>query len=125
MKLLYIALLGFCFAGCSPAPKKLGAVEYGMSKPEVVSIVGEPAKKNVVNKTEIWDYPDSSRTIVFRMDTVYSIITSAKARADSMGLWLDSTNSKAKNALNKIDDGVKRAADKVKGKLRKDSTNNK
>lgn len=110
------------FAGCSPSPKKLGGVEYGMSKAEVVAAVGEPTKKNVVNQTEIWDYPDSSRTIVFRMDTVYSIITSAKARADSMSLWLDSTNTKAKNTLGEIGEGIEDAADKVKDKLHKDST---
>lgn len=123
MKILSILFLAAMFlAGCSPSPKKLGSVEYGMTKTEVIAAVGEPSKKNVLNQTEIWDYPDSSRTIVFRMDTVYTIVTSAKARADSMSIWLDSTNTKAKNTLGNIGDGIEDAAQKVKDKLHKDST---
>ena len=63
-----------------------------MTKQEVLGIVGEPEKKDVINKTEVWDYPDSARTIVFRADTVYSVMTSPKARLDSVASWLDTTN---------------------------------
>ncbi|MDF3076183.1 MAG: hypothetical protein K0S09_72 [Sphingobacteriaceae bacterium] len=119
---ILLTLTAIYLAGCSQSPKKLGSVGNGMTKDEVVAAVGEPAKRNVVNQTEIWDYPDSSRTIVFRMDTVYTIITSAKARADSMGVWLDSTDQKVKDGFGKIGDGLENAADKVKDKLHKDST---
>ncbi len=126
MKQLYIlSLVAITFIGCAPSPKKLSTVKNGMSKTEVISIVGDPAKKNVLNQTEIWDYPDSNRTIVFRMDTVYSVITSPLARADSMGKWLDSTDQKVKKGFSKIGNAVENAADKVKDKLSKDSTKKK
>ncbi len=112
----------FLLAACTPKPKTLSVVTIGMTKAEVVATIGEPAKKNVINKTELWDYPDSSRTVVFRMDTVYTIITSAKARIDSVGMWLDKTDNKIENQLGDLVDKVDSAGKHIKNKLRKDST---
>lgn len=118
--------LSFLIASCGQSPKTLSGVQTGMSKEEVIAIVGEPKNKNVVNKTEIWDYPESDRTVVFRMDTVYTILTSAEARADSVGMWLDKTNDKVKdqlgNFVDKADSAGDRITDKLRDKLRKDTT---
>ena len=114
--------LSILTAACSRPAKELGTIEIGMSKQQVLSAIGEPEKKDVINKTEIWDYPDSARTIVFRADTVYSIMTSPKARLDSMGKWLDTTNQKVKKGFGNIGDKVENAAKKVGDKFKKDST---
>jgi hypothetical protein len=92
-----------------------------MTKAEVTGVVGEPKKKNVINNTEIWDYPDSNRTVVFRVDTVYAIMTSARARLDSVSHWMDSTNSKVKTGLGKVGDKLENAGDKIKNRVTKDS----
>jgi hypothetical protein len=117
----FILLTAITLSSCSRPAKDLATVEIGMTKTEVTGIVGEPKKKNVINETEIWDYPDSNRTIVFRMDTVYSIMTSAKARLDSINLWMDSTSTKAKKSFGKIGDKLEKAGDKIKEKTKRDS----
>ena len=109
-------------SSCSRPAKDLATVEIGMTKTEVTQIVGEPKKKNVINKTEIWDYPDSNRTIVFRMDTVYSIMTSARARLDSINIWMDSTNTKVKKGFGKIGDKLENAGEKIQKKVKRDSS---
>jgi hypothetical protein len=123
MKSLFLALVATAsISSCSQSSKDLATVEIGMTKTEVTGIVGEPKKKNVINNTEIWDFPDSNRTIVFRQDTVYSIMTSAKARIDSLGSWMDSTGSKVKTGLGKVGDKLENAGDKIQNKVKRDST---
>ncbi|MBC8052623.1 MAG: outer membrane protein assembly factor BamE [Sphingobacteriaceae bacterium] len=122
MKALFFILVStILISGCSRSEKGLATVEIGMSKTDVSAIVGEPAKKNIINQTEIWDYTDSSRTIVFRKDTVYAIMNSPRARIDSMDVWLDSTGSNVKKGLNKIGDKLENAGDKIKNTVRRDS----
>ena len=116
-----ISSLLLLLAACSHSPKDLATVEKGMSKEEVISIVGNPENKNVVNSTEIWDYPDSNRTIVFRKDTVYTILTSPEARADSVGRWLDKTNEKVKDGLGDLAEKAENAGERIKDGLKKDS----
>lgn len=116
------SILLFTAVSCSNTPKSLSVVETGMSKEEVLTIVGEPKSRNVVNETEIWDYPDSSRTVIFRKDTVYHILTSPEARADSIGMWLDKTNERVKDGLENITDKAARAGEKIKDKIDKDSS---
>ena len=118
----FIFLSAIILSSCSRPAKDLATVEIGMTKTEVTQIVGEPKKKNVINKTEIWDYPDSDRTIVFRMDTVYSIMTSARARLDSISIWMDSTNTKVKKGFGKIGDKLENAGEKIQEKVKKDSS---
>lgn len=115
-------------SSCARPNKDLATVEIGMTKTEVAGIVGEPNKKNIVNNTEIWDYPDSNRTIVFRMDTVYSIMTTAKARLDSINIWMDSTNNKAKKGFSKVGEQLEKVGNKleeagknVEDKLKRDT----
>jgi len=122
MKTLFLTFISaILLSSCSRPAKDLATVEIGMTKAEVTGIVGEPQKKNVINKTEIWDYPDSNRTIVFRMDTVYSIMTTAKARLDSINIWMDSTNNKMKDGFKKIGDKIENASDRIEGKMKRDS----
>ena len=116
-----VLILAIVLSSCSRPSKDLATVEIGMTKEQVKGVVGEPKKKNVVNNTEIWDYPDSGRTVVFRMDTVYSVMTSAKARLDSINVWMDSTNTKVKTGLGKLGDKIENAGDKIKNKVKKDS----
>lgn len=122
MKSFTYSFLILTLAACSRPAKDLASVKIGMTREEVLGMVGEPKKKDVINKTEIWNYTDSSRTIVFRADTVYSIMTSPQARLDSMSIWLDSTNNKIKKGFNKVGDKLENVADKVEDKLDKDTT---
>ncbi len=121
--ILIFATAFLLFSSCNRPSKELATVEIGMSKTEVIGIVGEPNKKNVVNKTEIWDYPDSNRTVVFRMDTVYAVMTSARARLDSVNTWMDSTNTKFKKGFGKIGEKLEDVGDKIEGKVKRDSIN--
>lgn len=129
MKPLFLTFLSaVILSSCTRPAKDLATVEIGMTRTEVAGIVGEPEKKNVVNNTEIWDYPDSNRTVVFRMDTVYSIMTTAKARLDSLNIWMDSTNNKAKKGFGKVGEQLKNAGEKleevgqnVEDKLKRDT----
>ena len=122
MKTIFFTIITtIILSGCSRPAKDLATVEIGMTKAEVTGIVGEPQKKNVINETEIWDYPDSNRTVVFRMDTVYSIMTSARARLDSISVWMDSTNNKVKKGFGKVGDKLEEASDKIQDKAPKDS----
>ena len=121
--IFFAATIAVFVSSCSQPKKDLATIEIGMTKTEVSSVVGEPKKKNVINKTEVWDYPDSGRTVVFRKDTVYSIMTSPKARLDSMNVWMDSTNTKVKTELRKVGDKLENAGEKIKSKIKRDSTN--
>lgn len=109
-------------AACSRPAKDLARVEIGMTKTEVISIVGEPEKKDVINKTELWNFTDSSRTVVFRQDTVYAIMTSPKARLDSAAAWVGKTNDKVKKGFGNIGNKIENAADKIEDKFDRDST---
>ena len=120
---LFIAV--FILLACNRPAKDLGSVRIGMTKPQVVAIVGEPEKKDVINKTELWNFTDSSRTVVFRADTVYAIMTSPKARLDSMASWVGKTNEKVKKGFGNIGEKIENATDKVEKKLKKDSTKSK
>lgn len=113
------------FISCTQTPKKLGTIETGMSKEAVIAIAGQPSGKNVINKTEIWNYPDSNRTVVFRADTVYTILTSPEARADSVGKWLDKTDDKLKDQLGDLAEKADSVGSHIVKKLKKDSSSKK
>jgi outer membrane protein assembly factor BamE (lipoprotein component of BamABCDE complex) len=114
MKIFFFAgLLAVIISSCTQPSKDLATVEIGMSKSEVSGSIGEPKTKNVVNNTEVWDYADSGRTVVFRKDTVYSIMTSPKARLDSMKVWVDSADNKSKKVLGKLGEKLNNAGNKL------------
>lgn len=115
--LVSILILAAVAGSCNRRPKDLATLERGMTRTEVLAIVGEPQKKDVINSTEIWVYPDSARTVVFRKDTVYTILTTTQARLDSMASWIGKTDGKLekgfKKAGAKLDSAVKKIGDKL------------
>lgn len=130
MKHILIVLIAcFALASCREKPKDFNAVAIGMTKDQVTAVVGEPAKKNELAIADLWVYPDADRSIIFRKDTVYNIITSADARIDSIEAGLKSTGDDLKNTgevidrkLERFGDSVKRTADQIKDKFKRDTT---
>ena len=117
MKTIFFSFLILILASsCSRPEKDLAAVQVGMTKAEVINMVGEPEKKSVINRTEVWVYPDSNRAVVFRADTVHSIMTSARARLDSVSIWMDSTDNKIERGFEKVGDKLENAVDKIDDK---------
>lgn len=107
---------------CNRPAKDLADVEIGMHRDSVLGMLGEPKKKDVINATEVWNYTDSSRTIVFRSDTVYAVMTSPEARLDSVSKWLGHTNEKVKDGFGNVGEQLESVAGKVKHTLKKDSS---
>lgn len=94
-----------------------------MTKTQVTIAAGEPDKQNDVGETSLWAYRDADRTVVFRKDTVYTIITSAEARIDSINSLIQKADDKIANGLDKLGDAfdstatrIKRRADSLKKK---------
>ena len=87
-----------------------------MTKEEVISIVGEPVKRNDIG-IQFWVYPEADRTIVFRSDTVYSVITSAEARMDSIRNSLQKAGEDLDKGLEKIGETFDSTANRVKQSL--------
>jgi hypothetical protein len=87
-----------------------------MTKEEVRKIVGEPARKNDIG-IQWWVYPDADRTVVFREDTVYSIITSAEARLDSIKSNLKKAGEDIDSGFKKLGRNIDSSAKKVKNNL--------
>jgi hypothetical protein len=114
-KFLLILALFSCIA-CNRHPKNFSTVKIGMTKEQVVSTVGEPAKKNDMG-IEIWVYPQADRTVVFRNDTVYSIITSAEARMDSIKMSLEKAGQKVEKSIQKLGKDMDSSAEKIKKDL--------
>lgn len=106
MNKLIIILFVFILAACSDSAKDLSSVKVGMTNQEVLQYAGEPDKKQDIGVAELWVYEKADRTVVFRRDTVYDIITSANARIDSVKTTLD-------NLGDKIEDQADKAVDKI------------
>ncbi|MEO8795629.1 MAG: hypothetical protein ABI390_09185 [Daejeonella sp.] len=106
MKILISILLIVLMSACTQSRQKFENVEKGMSMQEVSLNAGEPSEKKNLGNIELWVYKDADRTVVFRHDSVFTIITSAEARADSIEMIVN----KAGNDLKK---GVIKAGDKL------------
>lgn len=106
MNKLTILLLAFILAACSDNSKDFSSVKVGMTNLEVLKYAGEPDKKKDIGVADLWVYEKADRTVVFRKDTVYDIITSANARIDSVKTTLD-------NIGDKIEDEAEKAVDKI------------
>lgn len=72
-----------------------------MTSQEVTSLVGEPDRKHKMGVADFWVYSKADRTVVFRKDTVYDVITSAEARIDSIKTSLDKFGDKIENQAEK------------------------
>jgi hypothetical protein len=108
-------------AGCSRAPKDFSGVRTGMTREEVVQVAGEPSKKNNIEIAELWTYTAQDRTVVFRADTVYDIITSASARTDSIRSTLGQAEDKLKSGARKLGKKVDTTFRKLEDRFKRDS----
>lgn len=118
MKTALLMLAVFLCIACDRKQKDFSTVKIGMTKEEVIGIVGQPGKKNDIG-IQLWVYPDADRTIVFRDDTVYSVITSAKARIDSIKNSLEKAGENVEKSLNKMGDSIDSTATSIKNKIKK------
>lgn len=114
---LFSVVFLFFLAACSENPKDFASVKVGMTSKEVLQYAGEPDKKQDIGVADLWVYENSDRTVVFRKDTVYDIITSANARIDSVKTTLDKIGDKievqAEKAGEKIKTQTEKAGDKI------------
>lgn len=124
MKKLITLLLPLSLLSCREAPKDLSSVSIGMTKDEVTSAVGEPAKKNELAVVDVWVYPQADRSVIFRKDTVYNIVTSSEARIDSIEMSIERTGEKVGSSLNRLGDSLQKTGQQIKDKFRRDTTRN-
>lgn len=106
MKITLFTLISFLLLSCSENSKNFSSVEIGMTSEEVLKYAGQPDQKQDVGIADLWIYKEADRTVVFRKDTVYDIITSADARIDSI-----------KTKLDDIGDKIEKHAEKAGSKL--------
>ena len=116
-----IILVLAVFASCAEKQKKFANIKTGMTKEQVLQQAGEPSKKNDILISELWVYNNEDRTVVFRRDTVYDIITSADARIDSIEGTLKKTGKAVKEKLKSAADSIDSASKKIKSKIMGDS----
>lgn len=112
------------FSGCANKPKDFNHVLIGMTKAEVLGLVGEPGKKNDILLADLWIYDDANRTIVFKADTVITILTSTESRIDSIEAYLKETGKDVKDKLQSTGDTIDSAALRIKNKIMGDSVKN-
>lgn len=125
MKRTFLTLaLPIALLSCREAPKDFSSVSIGMTKDEVTAAVGEPAKKNELAVVDVWVYPQTDRSVIFRKDTVYNIVTSSEARIDSIETSLERTGEKVEGSLNRIGDSLEKTGQQIKDKFRRDTTRN-
>lgn len=118
---LVVALILAMFSSCAEEQKNFADIKTGMTKEQVVQRAGEPDKKNDILISELWVYKSADRTVVFRKDTVYDIITSANARIDSIEATLKEAGRDVKERLKSAGDTIDSASLKIKNKIMGDS----
>lgn len=125
MKRIILPAILFFLAACSQEPKNFSQVSTGMTKEEVLKKAGAPSSKNNIGLAELWVYSKSDRTVVFRKDTVFDIITSPHARIDSINLMLKQTGEDIKKDMKKAEDSLEKIGSRIKHKIKPDSTSKK
>jgi hypothetical protein len=108
-------------SACADASKDLTNVSRGMKKQEVIHAIGEPSRKNDIEIAELWVYPDYNKTLVFRSDTVYDIVTSSTIKTDSIKNSLKEVGKDIKKGVNKVGGELDTVGKKLRGKLKSDS----
>jgi len=122
MNKILFALIVLTILGCSQRPKDFSSVKVGMTGQEVLLHAGEPDRKNDIGIADLWIYERADRTVVFREDTVYDIITSADARIDSVKTTLDNLGDKIENQAEKAVDRLDSARRNLRNPADNDST---
>ena len=106
MKILTLIIAVLFLSACNEQQKEFKDVTIGMTRQEVSLKAGEPSSKKNVGPIELWSYKVQNRTVVFKNDTVFNVITSSEARVDSIGI-----------SLKEAGDDLKKEADKAVGKI--------
>lgn len=106
MKAVSFLLILLLFAGCANRSKDITQVSKGMSKQEVIAVIGEPSHKKDIEVAELWDYPAYNKTIIFRKDTVYDWVVSSSAQIDSI-----------KDSFKDLGTGIRKGIKKIGSKL--------
>jgi len=101
---------------CNKQQKDFASIEKGMNKSKVVELAGEPTKKTNVGVAEFWTYDGSDRTVIFRKDTVYNIITSSEARIDSLGKSMEEAGNKIEQGAKETGEDIREGAKKITSK---------
>jgi len=114
---LLSAVFLFILASCSNNVKDFASVKVGMSGKEVLQYAGEPDNKQDIGVADLWVYKNADRTVVFRNDTVYDIITSASARIDSVETSLNEFGDKIEIQAEKAGAEIKTQAEKAGDKI--------
>ncbi|WP_407427675.1 hypothetical protein [Arcticibacter sp.] len=122
MKRLLTWILPLTLLSCREAPKDFSSVSIGMTKDEVTAAAGEPARKNELAVIDVWVYPEADRSVIFRKDTVYNIVTSSEARIDSIETSLERTGDKVETSLSRLGDSLEKTGQQIKDKFRRDTT---
>lgn len=120
--LLISCVLTFLLS-CSNTPKELKGVKTGMTKEQVLTFAGEPTSRNNLEIADLWVYEDADRTIVFRNDTVFNIITTANARIDSIKSSLKNAGYSAEENLSTVKDSIKKNLLKAKDSINENLKN--
>lgn len=115
--LLLISFVLTLIYSCSNTPKELKGVRRGMTKEQVLTYGGEPTSRNNLNIADLWVYEDADRTVVFRNDTVFNIITTANARIDSIEISLKNAGDNLKNNLSSAKDSIQRTGANIKSNV--------
>ena len=120
-KKIILPLAALFMAACSNEPKDFSTVTTGMTKQEVVRAAGEPGKKQDIEIAELWTYPAYDRTVVFRKDTVYDIITSADARTDSIRTSIGKMEEKLKSGTKKLGGKIDSTFERLDDRFKRDT----
>lgn len=104
---------------CSNDTKQLSGVKKGMAKETVLANAGEPTSRNNLEVADLWVYEDADRTVVFREDTVFNVITTANARIDSIEMSLKDAGVNIKHSILNAKDSIDSVATKVKKDVKK------
>ena len=118
-----IFALTIAITACGKKPKDFSTIKTGMTKNQVTMTAGNPDKQNDIGETSFWAYRDADRTVVFRKDTIYTIITSTEARLDSINSLIKKADDKIATGLDKMGNALDNTSTRIKRRM--DSLNKK
>ena len=111
-------------SACTDNAKDLTSVSQGMTKSQVVQAIGEPSRKNNLELAELWTYKDYNKTLIFRSDTVYDIITASTINTDSIENSFKDVAEDIKQGVKKIGRELDTVGEKLEDGLDRDTINN-
>ncbi|HXH98867.1 MAG TPA: hypothetical protein VNI52_01265 [Sphingobacteriaceae bacterium] len=112
-------------SACADGSKELPNVSQGMNKQQVIQLIGEPPKRKNLAVAELWTYPDYNKTLIFRSDTVYDIISASTLKVDSIESSFKNLGNKLKRGTKKVGKELDTLGKKLEGKLDRDTSKKK